>query len=184
MSEQAKSSIDQTKLHDLLFDVRRSVRYHNRRRLFYDRICKGSDALTAIFGSATIITLLGSTKVVPPETPMYMAGITAILSVINLVFDTKENARLHHDLARDFITIEKNLIAPHLTPEKFAEAEARRLDIEAEEPPVLKVLDLTCHNDLLKAMGYEEEHYYKIGFWRSAFANFFDLFPGSIKKAG
>jgi hypothetical protein len=111
-----------------------------------------------------------------------MAGITAILSAVNLVFDTKGNARLHHDLARDFIAVEKTLINPELTPDQLAEAEAKRLDIEAEEPPVLKVLDLTCHNDLLKAMGYEKENFYKIGFLRSAFANFFDFFPSSIKK--
>ena len=82
-----------------------------------------------------------------------MAGITAVLSIINLVFDTKGNARLHHDLARDFISIEKDLINPHLTPEQFAKAEARRLDVEAEEPPILKVLDLTCHKRASKSNG-------------------------------
>jgi hypothetical protein len=40
---------------------------------------------------------------------------------------------------------------------------ARRLEIEADEPPILKVLDSVCHNELLRAMGYDKSEFYRIG---------------------
>lgn len=103
-------------------------------------------------------------------------------SAINLVFGTKNNARLHHDLARQFISLEKRLINPDLTPAMLAIVEADRLSIEAGKTPVLRVLDLVCNNELTKAMGYGKEELFKIPFWKSAFANFYDVFPGSIGK--
>ena len=172
--------VDESKVHGLLFDVRRSVRYHNRRRQFFDRFSKLSDTFALLSGSGTIITVVSTLST--SNAPIYFAAATAIASAVNLVFGTKNNARLHHDLARQFIALEKRLIDPELTPAMLALVEADRLSIEAEEPPALRVLDLLCHNELVKAMGYGKEELFKIPFWKSAFANFYDVFPGSIKK--
>ena len=164
----------------MLFDVRRSIRYHTRRRLFFDRINKWSDAITAISGSGTIISILSNTGAQTATT--ILAAITAIASVINLVFDTKGNARAHHDFARQFIQIEKELIKKNVTEEELEKLIAQRLDIEAEEPPVLRVLDSMCHNELLKAMGYEETEFLKISLPQSFLSPFIDFFPSYIKK--
>ena len=166
--------------YDLLFGVRRSIRYHNRRRQFFDRVGRLTDALSAISGSGTIIALLSKNFT---ECTVYLAGATAIFSAVNLVWDTKGNSRLHHDLARQFISIEKRLIDPNITPEQINKAESDRLEIEAGEPPILRVLDLLCHNELIKAMGLEREKGYDIKIWRAMFAHFFDFFPSSIKPA-
>ncbi|MFT5727897.1 MAG: hypothetical protein ACI8PB_002042 [Desulforhopalus sp.] len=179
MTDNSNQTINKDELHNLLWDTRRSVRYHNRRRLFYDRASNFSDAFTAIAGSGTVVTAVSQ---LPGWVPITMAAITAILSSINLVFDTKGNARTHHDLSRNFIEIEKALISPVLTREIFHESQVRRLEIEAEEPPVLRVLDLVCHNELLKAMGYNESEYFKINLFQRIVANFFDLFPSTVKK--
>jgi hypothetical protein len=173
------NELDTDRLHCVLFDVRRSTRYHNRRRQFFDRVSKWSDALTAISGSGTIISIVSTAS---NEASVALAATTAVLSAINLVFDTKGHARLHHDFARQFISIEKTLISPELTGKQLTQAEASRLDIEAGEPPVLRVLDLICHNELLKASGYDKTHSFKIGYIRAALANFIDIFPDSIKK--
>lgn len=172
--------LDENKVHDLLFDVRRSVRYHNRRRQFFDRFSKLSDTFALLSGSATIITVVSTLSTT--KAPIYFAAATAIASAINLVFGTKSNARLHHDLARQFISLEKRLISPDLTPAILATIESDRLSIEAEEPPVLRVLDLICHNELIKAMGYGKEELFNIPFWKSACANLYDVFPSSIRK--
>lgn len=82
--------------HNLLFGVRKSVRYHTRRRLFYDRFSKISDALTVIFGSATIASQLSAHQKISTA----MAALTAIAGGINLVFGTSKMARDHHDLSR------------------------------------------------------------------------------------
>lgn len=172
------SEDDQERLYCLLFDVRRSVRYHNRRRQFFDRVGKITDALSAIGGSGTIISVVSKSSIAS----IILATITAIFSAINLVFDTKGNSRLHHDLARQFISIEKNLINPLVTPEQIDKAELDRLDIETGEPPALRVLDLICYNELSKAMGIDENESYKIRYIQALFANFVDVFPSKIKK--
>jgi len=169
----------QDKAYCLLFGVRRSIRYHNRRRQFFDRISKVTDALTAIAGSGTIIAALSQNFT---NFSVYLAATTAVFSAINLVFDTKGNSRLHHDLARQFISIEKDLVDPALTPAIINKAESDRLEIEAGEPPILRVLDLICHNELLRAIGREDDGYFDIKFWRSMFAHLFDVFPSTIKK--
>jgi hypothetical protein len=42
------------------------------------------------------------------------------------------------------------------TPEKIRELVADRLMIEADEPPILRVLDSVVYNELCKALGVEE----------------------------
>lgn len=170
---------EKDKAYCLLFGIRRSVRYHNRRRQFFDRVGKLTDALTAIAGSGTIIAAVSQSF---SNFSVYLAGTTAFFSVVNLIFDTKGNSRLHHDLARQFINIEKNLVAPDLTAAQIQKAESDRLEIEAGEPPILRVLDLICHNELLRAIGREKDGSVDIRFWQSMFAQLFDVFPGSIKK--
>ena len=101
---------------------------------------------------------------------------------MNLVFDTKGNARAHHDFARKFILLEKRLIKDEITDKDMEEIIAERLDVEAEEPPVLRVLDSICHNELLKAMGYEEKMFLRISWCQSFFSPVIDLFPWSIRK--
>ncbi len=166
-------------IHAMLFDVRRSSRYHNRRRMFFDYISKWSDTITAISGSGTIISILSDTGSETVTTTL--AAITAIAAVINLVFDTKGNARAHHDFARQFILIEKELIKQNVTEKDLEKLISRRLDIEAEEPPVLKVLDSRCHNELLKAMGYDKKEFLKINTVQSFLSQFIDFFPSTVK---
>ena len=57
----------------------------------------------------------------------------------------------------------------------------RRLDIERQEPPVLRVLDTLCYNELVRAMGYGEQ--VRVGFWQRLFANFFDLADHRLGRA-
>jgi len=46
--------------HNLLFGVRRSIRYHARRRSFFDRYDLFTNAVAVIFGSATIYAVFSS----------------------------------------------------------------------------------------------------------------------------
>jgi hypothetical protein len=56
------------------------------------------------------------------------------------------------------------------------------LMIEADEPPILRVLDSVVYNELCKALGYEECHMVKIGWFQSMLSQIFDLYPSKIKK--
>jgi hypothetical protein len=173
-------------VHGLLFGVRRSIRYHNRRRSFFDRVSKFSTFFSALFGTATVASALaqaGNSWVIG------FAVAVAIFSVMDLVVGTAQAARLHYDLARKFIDLEKTIISTkEPTYEDMANFKAQRLEIEADEPPALKVLDSICHNELLRAMGYGSNEFAKIIWYQRLFSQIIDiqehkiLTPASDKK--
>jgi hypothetical protein len=61
---------------------------------------------------------------------------------------------------------------------------ADRLGIEANEVPVLHVLNCICHNDQLRAEDGPPEEYVTIGPAQRFFSPFFDFCEGSLKKVG
>ncbi len=165
--------------YSFLFDVRRSIRYHHKRILYYDKWHKISTLLAAFGGSATIITVLGKAG---SFWIILFAAIVAVFSISDFVFGTNQKARLHEDLSRKFIALEKSVItAKPLSAETISNFTAQRLDIEVYEPPPLKVLDSMCHNELLRAMGHDEECYVKITWYQRLFSNFFDINEHLIK---
>lgn len=156
----------------LLFGVRRSSRYHNRRRRFFEGWHNVTSALNVIFSSATIATLLKSDDSIGIAAAF--AVVISILSAIDLVVGTSRKAWLHADFAKRFIGLEKQMT--RLPAEKdFQRLCIARLDIEAEEPPVLHVLNTICHNELLRALGYPEEKMIPLTLCQRLYAPFFDF---------
>lgn len=163
---------------DLLFGVRRSVRYHNRRRSFFDRLHTIASAMNVIFGSAAVALVVGKLH----EAAVISAAIVAALSAIDLVVGFSTKARLHNDLSKRFIRLEQRLLACRKPSRaELQDLNAARLEIEMDEPPALRVLDSICHNELVRAMGAEEENFKKIGLVQRLFAQFFDLWAHTIK---
>ena len=160
-------------LDKLLFGVRRSIRYHHRRRLFFDRFNKTSTFLSALSGTATLASVLAKAG---PIWTLSFAAAVAVFSVIDLVVGTAQLARLHNDLSKRFIQLEKLIICSNdPSTETVLKLSAQRLDIESDEPPPLKVLDSICHNELLRAMGYDESYLVDIKWYQRLFSQFFDI---------
>jgi hypothetical protein len=108
--------------------------------------------------------------------------VVAISSAIDLVIGSAGQARLHHDFARQYFNIEKEMVAAAPgEPATIAAWTQARLDIEAEEPPVMRVLDVICHNELCRALGYNENQMVKIGPVQRLFSNIIDLGEDKIK---
>jgi hypothetical protein len=140
--------------HKLFFDVRRSVRYHTKRRQFFGRLGRFFKFFTLIGGLGTVTTLLAKGG----EGWTLAYGLLAgVFSIIDLVIGTDELARLHTDLAVEFIAIERQMVmaGKEISDKQLAEFIDRRLEIEAKEPPVLHVLDIICHHELLTAHIYD-----------------------------
>ena len=138
--------------HDmLLFAARRMVRYHRRREHFLDRTRDIGAFLTVFSGSATVATALASVSWALP----WAALATALLSACEIAFQTARRARLHAELARDWGAFERDVRRARLqlTEEALIDLQARRLEIEAHEPPPLRVLDAMCHDEVVTAMG-------------------------------
>ncbi len=155
--------------HDLLFGVRRSVRYHNRRRQFFESFNTVVTALSLVFSSATVYGVLKE-----QELAMIAGSLVTILTAFNLVIGSAKKASLHHDLSRRFLALEKKMLSqPDIESMKLWIEE--RLDIEADEPPALRVLNSICHNELARAMGYSKEYLTNITWYQRIFSNFFDV---------
>jgi hypothetical protein len=157
------------KQHALLFDVRRSVRYHRRRGRFFDLWGKVTSGLNIVAGSAAAGSFLAAQSVLAA-----CAGLVVVVaSTIDLVVSSSMKARDHFDLAKRFIGLEIDLERQERHSEASLRAiTERRLLIEADEPDVLRTLDLMCHNELVRALGYGQEQMKPIGWLKRQLAQF------------
>jgi hypothetical protein len=165
---------------DLLFGVRRSVRYHTRRRMFFDRFDLITSALSVIFGSATVFTVLS----IYQKIAIAVAASVTVLSSLDIVVGAPKAAGLHEGLARRFVALERSMILldeADVKEKDLRRFTAERLEIEQDEPPKLRVLDCECHNELVIAMGYPKDHLAKIRFYQRWFAQFLDVHADAIR---
>lgn len=157
--------------HDMLFGVRRSIRYHQRRRAFFDRLDQFSNMLSVIFGSAAIYGILQQDY---KALALTASALVTILASINLVIGSAQRARAHSDFSRRYVELEKRMLGQP-NEKLLHQVSAERLSVEAEEPPVLHVLNAICHNETMRAMGYKREDLTKIGWCQRLLAQLFDF---------
>ena len=143
--------------YDLLFGIRRSVRYHNHRRRFYELWNTFTVTAALVGGSAGVVALLpqlGVSWLAPT-----MSALVAVVAALDLAVGTGRRADLHGDLARQFIGLEQQFAHDRdLDDVEFEKLTKARLRIEASEPPVLRLLDAMCHFELLRSLGDERMH--------------------------
>ena len=140
---------------ELWFGVRRSVRYHDRRVSWFDRLHRFGRFVTLVAGGGAVATILKDHT----KCAISMSLICAIASALDLAFDVSVKARLHNSLKRKFIELESSISLighENLTDNQLREFTTQRLRIESDEPPVMRVLDTLCHNELCRADGYSE----------------------------
>jgi hypothetical protein len=167
-----------TTVEHLLFNVRLSVRYHNRRRAFFDTFNLTANAFSVIFSSAAIAALKADSQYFA----VWSALAVTIVSALNLVIRTSERARQHHDLAKRFIALEQKVLPA--VEDDFVALYAEKLTIEADEPPMLDILAVLCHNDQVFAEGYGPDRVYKVNFLQRLCAHFLDLPPRPTLPSG
>lgn len=141
---------------DLLWDVRRSVRYHNRRRAWFERWHHGTLILA-------IVALSGVYDLVAP------AGIAFLAT--NVVCRFSDRASDHKMFSAKFRMLEHKLL-PERTPEELDGLDLERLEIETDEPPIKRLLDVQCHYELWKATRTDYRHV-PIKWWRRWTVNWF-----------
>jgi hypothetical protein len=161
------------KTYDALFGIRRSVRYHSHRRRFYEvwntmtvvmAVAGGSSATTAMFAELPVhLNVL----------PVVITALIALVAAIDLAVGTTRQANHHSDLARQFIALEQRFAnSQNLEAPVLEEIIKDRLSIEATEPPSLRLLDASCHFEILRSLGDTQEHP-SIPLWRRTLMHFF-----------
>jgi hypothetical protein len=186
MSEQ-KSEIE-IRLFKLLFAVRRSIRYHNYRRLFFERWSVVSDFLIIVSGGTVVGLASAGTTTVNPST-LFFGAFIAIVGSLDLVIGFSNKARDYRDLARDFVQLEIQMMEAGDNPDEktLAALFNKRLEIEQNEPPILRVLDCYCHNEMVRITDYKtrgeaEGEKVKITLFQTFFMPLFDWWPSTLKK--
>ena len=166
----------------LLFDVRRSVRYHTRRQKYYRNCHRIVLFSSLIFGSVTVAALAEAIGVWPLWVKASPAAFVSVIAGLDLVFGWTEQSWLHSDLARQFIKLERRMISgsANLDEDLIRDVTIKRLKIEAAEPPVLRVLDTLCYNEMKRAMGHTKDEMIKVHIFQRLCAPFFDLFASKI----
>lgn len=162
---------------DLLFVVRRSHRYHQYRRSFFDQIDRFSNIASLVFGSAALVAALKASQ----DVIVWTSAGVAFISITNLVFGSAIRAREHSDFVRKYVGLEERMLLPP-TEELLLSIRASRLRIEAEERPVLHVLNCICHNDQLRADDGDLDQYVTIGPVQRFCSPLFDVCAYSLKK--
>jgi len=151
----------------LLFDVRRSARYHDRRMAFYERLEKVTNALTIMTAGAALSEASGNEIAHWLTT---LAAITAIAATADLVTGFGRMADLHRNLKRRFGILEGRMVKAFPKETNLTEFQVERLDIELEEPPVYRVLDSLCRNEVLLAQDYtldKDAHLFvRVSWWQ------------------
>lgn len=169
---------------DLLFAVRRSVRYHRHRERFLDRVHEFGALLIAVAGFATVATLLAELPARWTWVPLVTASVTGLAGATELVFGPARAARRHDSLAVSFLALEKDLLRAgrSLTPEVLVELQSRRLDLEVVEPPVYRVLDAVCHDELVTALGVDPSQRSNVTRWQRLWRHCLDVGAHRIRK--
>jgi hypothetical protein len=138
----------------LLFDVRRSIKYHDVRRAFYECWHKFTNFVTILMAGSVIFELAK-----PGESPgwLVLLGVLAAFAAISdMVIGFSTKASRHSILRSEFCDLEREILSGDLSDETWGKHLIRRLDIEKDEPPVYKVLDGLCRNDILKSEGIKD----------------------------
>lgn len=153
------------KARDLLFSIRRSVRYHIRRRRFFDNMNRFMTAAIFVLSAGAVVSILSK---INEMTVLVAAAAVTVLSIINLVSEIPRSAWTHADLARSFAEIEKQIILKgDLTEEDLKLLTAQRLELEKDEPPIMRMEDIKSHNELVKALGLGEPEIVRLPYLKS-----------------
>lgn len=167
-----------TEFYEQLFGVRRSVRYHQRRQSYFEswhgciaavQVVSGSSAIAALVAEGAALNSVG----------IYLAAVPPLLAAVDLVFGTTRRATLHASLGRQFSQLEADMVSHEddresVTQGELAGFKRRRLAIQADEPPKLRVVDLLSHNDIVRGT-YTHGQVYRIGPTRKLLGHVLDV---------
>ena len=127
------------------------------RRRFYELWNTFTVVVAVVGGSAAVAAFLSDWGVAwaAPAVSAFVAFVAAC----DLAVGTGRRADRHGDLARQFISLEQQFAHGRtLDDAEHEELVKARLQIEAGEPPVLRLLDVLCHFELLRSLGDTSKH--------------------------
>lgn len=156
------------------FSIHVSMRYHARRRAWYDRFHRLTMLIIAVGGSAGVAAIYGGLF----AEAEYLAIAVAAAGALELAFSLPERARVEDALYRRFTLLAAEIAdAPAIGDFDLRAWEAKRLLIRADADDRLEALRRICHNLEAEARGYAPERRYRLWPWQRLLAQLFSLPP-------
>lgn len=157
-------------MNNIEFNIRRSIRYHTKRRRFFDKLHRIVVFLTVICGSSAFVALMSDNQ----KIATWVTLVITLVSLLDLAIDFSGKSVLHDNLQRKFSDLLNKTIVCDDSNQKLKELEVDRILIEKDEPTALKALNILCHNEQCIAQGHDKD-LYDISFWRKLLRNFFSF---------
>ena len=151
MNQQQILSLDDFK-YGLLFDVRRSIKYHDVRRGFYEWWHKFTNVVTILMAGSVLFDIAKDGSSAWWLT--LLGVVAAVMAIFDMVVGYSARAAGHTLLRGEFCDLERQILVGDLSDATWKKHQIRRLDIEKDEPPIYKVLDGLCRNEILKAFKF------------------------------
>ena len=181
MSDQEQSDI-QRAWYQEHFAIQRSIKYHTRRQAFYDSWNNITNAVSILLGAGTVAASAHALRLADVLSVVFPIVIT-IFSTLNLVWGTTRRARLHNELYRRFIELERRMVSSSVVDAHACRIfRGERLAIEADEPPTMFVLRILCHNEVVRAHGAGE--YFRVPLWQRCLAHLWRFADARFADAG
>jgi hypothetical protein len=155
------------------FALSRIIRYNGKRLRFFDKLHRLSSFVNAAAGTSAFVTVLSGW----PELAAWLTAIIALVSATDSVVGFSERARKFGDQRSKYFELYCDLLETE--PAKFNEDHfrAKRLKIDSDGPPPLRVLDVICRNEEDIARGFPIGDTIHIGRVRRLLCQFIDLPP-------
>ena len=141
----------------LMFQVDKSMRYHQRFRGFYDTFHRAFMFVIIAAGGGAALKFSAT----PPE---YVGVGVALVAALNLVWAPSHRARDHHLLHGRFAALLIQIRSGEWTEENRVRWDAERHKIEKDEPPIFYALEADCDNQVRRAWG-RTKSMVEIGWW-------------------
>jgi hypothetical protein len=153
-------------LEAICFSVRRYCRYHARRKAFYENMHKIFTFIIIIISSGSVLGLCAEFSN-SAFIQQVSSVVVTILATLDLVIGFSVKAKEHEILYRRFCDLHIRMADSTEFENDFVKD---RLEIEKDEFPIYRALNLLCHNEEARAIGSKE--IYKLGRCESLFRHF------------
>jgi hypothetical protein len=149
------------------FGVKKSMRYHSRRRAFFERLDNITNWLVAVVGASAFAAITGEADHGKSWLPKILTAIITVIALADVIFACGTRSRIHQDLYRRFSDLAIEISGlEHPTARDINRLRAKRLTLEADEPHIIDALERWCWNEEAEARGAAPERLQELTKWQ------------------
>lgn len=159
------------------FDVEVAIRYHDRRRGFFDTAHRTVLALN-VFVATAIVSQLSVQLGLQPYVQNAGLALVALVNILDLVVGFSERARVHDAFFKSYYALDKEMASTNKDVADSADLYRKWLsqfmDIGKDEGVIYKALYALCQNEAAGVWKLETG-FSRVGFVRSLLAHFLPM---------